>query len=234
MKHGTLVLVRHGESRMNVLNRFTGWIDIPLSETGIQEAHTVANHCKQFEYDTAFTSELERAHETLLIILAEQKHIGVFQHGGDKRYNHLDSASDDFISSTIPIFTSENLNERSYGKLQGLEKQKAEVKFGKDQVFAWRRGFTDTPPGGESLKDVYERVVPFFEKEIHPRIKSSETVLITAHGNTLRAVIKFLEHIDEDQIPFIDLPTGHPIVYFCTGDQFTREEGEISYNRPLR
>lgn len=234
MKQGTLVLVRHGESRMNELNRFTGWIDIPLSEAGIQEAHVVTDHCKQFSYDAAFTSELERAHETLLIILSGQKNIGVFQHKGDERYNHLENAPDDFIANTIPIFTSEDLNERSYGDLQGLNKEAAVKKFGEDHVFKWRRGFSYRPPNGESLEDVYKRVIPYFEKEIHPRIKEGQTILVAAHGNTLRALIKFLEKIEDDQIPFVDLPTGHPIVYSYTKDVFTREEGEFTLKRPLR
>jgi len=233
MKHGTLVLVRHGESRMNKLNRFTGWVDTPLSKAGIDEAHKVADHCRQFDYDAAFTSDLERAHETLLIILSHQRKTGVFQHEGNARYA-LKKAPPDFTKKTLPIFTSEKLNERHYGDLQGLNKNSAIRTFGKTKVFNWRRGYTNRPPKGESLKDVYDRVVPYFEEYIHPRIKGGETVLVTAHGNTLRAVIKFLENIDDDQIPNVNLPTGHPLVYSCTKDVFNREEGAYRFNRPLR
>jgi len=234
IKHGTLILVRHGESRLNELNIFTGWIDIPLNKKGLDEAHRVADHCRQFDYDAAFTSHLERAHETLLIILSHQKKIGVFQHEGNLGYNHFKKAPAEFVSETFPIFTSKNLNERFYGDLQGLDKNVASRTFGTAKVLKWRRGFKDQPPKGESLQDVYNRVVPYFEKYVHPRIKRGEIILVVAHGNTLRAIIKFLEHINNDQIPFVDIPTGHPLVYSCVKDQFTRVEGEYRFNRPLR
>lgn len=229
-----LILVRHGESRLNELNRFTGWIDAPLSKKGFDEAHQVADHCQQFEYDVAFTSHLERAHATLLVILSHQKKIGIFQHEGNRDYNNLKKAPEEFIRETFPIFISENLNERSYGDLQGINKNVASEIFGTDKVLQWRRGFTDKPPAGESLKDVYNRAVPYFKEYIQPRIERGEKVLIVAHGNTLRAIIKFLEHIDDSQIPFVDLPTGRPLVYSYGRDQFTRVEGEYGFDRPLR
>ncbi len=234
MKHGTLILVRHGESRLNELNIFTGWIDVPLNKKGIDEAHQVADHCRQFDYDAVFTSHLERAHETLLVMSSYQKKIGVFQHESDPMYSHLKKAPASFIRETIPIFTSRNLNERFYGDLQGLDKNAAARIFGAKKVLRWRRGFKDRPPKGESLQDVYQRVVPYFEKYIHPRVQRGETILVVAHGNTLRAVIKFLEHIADDQVPFVDLPTGQPLIYSCVKDQFTRVEGEYRPDRPLR
>lgn len=234
MKHGTLVLVRHGESRMNELNRFSGWIDVPLSERGIKEAQQCEKHCRQFDFDAAFTSNLERAHETLLIILSSQHRIGIFEHLGEKKYNHLDQLPKWFINETIPIFAHEDLNERYYGDLQGINKIQANKTFGKEKVLQWRRGFKDRPPKGESLKDVYERVIPYFQDEIHPRLKKGETILISGHGNTLRAVIKFLEKIEDERIPFVDLPTGKPLVYECNKDMFTRVEGEYRLDRPLR
>jgi len=229
-----LILVRHGESRLNESNRFTGWLDIPLNKKGFDEAHQVADHCKQFDYDVAFTSHLERAHATLLVILSHQKKIGIFQHEADSRYNQYSEAPADFIQETFPVFMSENLNERSYGNLQGMNKEIASTQLGAEKVFEWRRGFKSKPPGGESLEDVYNRVVPYFEEYIQPRIKRGEKVLIVAHGNTLRAMIKFLEHIDDEKIPFVDLPTGNPLVYSYIGDHFTRVEGEYGFNRPLR
>lgn len=234
MKHGTLVLVRHGESRLNELNIFTGWIDISLSKKGLDEAHQVADHCRQFDYDAAFTSHLERAHETLLVILSHQKKIGVFQHEKNQEYNHLGLAPKEFVREIFPIFTSKNLNERSYGDLQGLEKNAASKTFGTAKVLKWRRGFKDQPPKGESLQDVYNRTISYFGEHIHPRVKKGETILMVAHGNTLRAVIKFLEHIDDARIPFVDLPTGHPLIYSCVKDHFTRVEGEYRLDRPLR
>ncbi|MEK7547995.1 MAG: histidine phosphatase family protein [Patescibacteria group bacterium] len=234
MKHGTLVIARHGESRLNALNRFSGWLDITLNKKGLDEAHRVADHCQHFDYDTAFTSRLERAHETLSVILSHQKKIGVFQHKEDHRYNHLKKTPKKFVHEILPVFTSENLNERSYGDLQGLDKNVASQMFGTVKVLKWRRDFKERPPGGESLQDVYNRVTVYFEKNIHPRIKQGEKVLVVAHGNTLRAIIKFLEHIDDNQIPFVDLPTGQPLVYSCRKNQFARIEGEYRFDRPLR
>lgn len=234
IKHGTLILVRHGESRLNELNIFTGWIDVPLNKKGFDEAHRVADHCRRFNYDAAFTSCLERAQGTLLVILSHQKKIGVFQHAKNRRYNRLDRAPREFVRATFPIYISECLNERSYGDLQGLDKAVATKKFGKDKVLRWRRGFHDQPPNGESLRDVYNRVIPYFNQSVSPRISLGETVLIVAHGNTLRAIIKFLEHIPDDHIPLVNLPTGHPLVYSCVKDQCTRIEGAYSFNRPLR
>lgn len=234
IKHGILILVRHGESRLNELNIFTGWIDIPLNKKGLDEAHQVADHCRQFDYDAAFTSHLERAHETLLVILSHQKKIGVFQHEENHLYNHFKKAPKEFARETFPIFMSKNLNERSYGNLQGLDKNVASRIFGTAKVLKWRRDFKNRPPKGESLQDVYNRVIPYFEEYIHPRIKRGETILVVAHGNTLRAIIKFLEHINDDQIPFINLPTGHPLIYSCVKNQFTRVEGEYRFDRPLR
>lgn len=233
-KHGTLVLVRHGESRFNTLNLFTGWIDVPLTVAGIEEALRAARHCKQFDYDVAFTSHLERAHETLLVILSEQKKIGVFQHESDTQYIISSGISSELEKKLLPIFTSKKLNERAYGILQGMNKQSANKKYGKKKVLGWRRGFSERPPNGESLKDVFRRVILFFEKNIHPRILRGETVLIVGHGNTLRAIIKFLEKIDDTKISLIDLPFAHPLIYTCLHDQFTRVEGSYTLRRPLR
>ncbi len=234
MKHGKLVIIRHGESRMNELNLFTGWIDISLSKAGIDEAHSVADHCQQFDYDAAFTSHLERAHETLLIILSHQRRIGMFQHDDNPRYTRMKNAPQEFTQNTIPIFMDQNLNERYYGDLQGLNKHLAEKTFGKDLITQWRRGYSDRPPNGESLQDVYNRVVPYFQKNIHPRIRAGKAVLIVAHGNTLRAIIKFLERIPDAQIPYVNLPTAQPLVYSCINDIFNRTEGEYQFNRTLR
>lgn len=118
--------------------------------------------------------------------------------------------------------------------MQGLAKDAVAQEFGESTVFKWRRGFTDTPPNGESLLDVYQRVIPYFEEHIHPRIKDGKDVLIVAHGNTLRSVIKFLERIEDEQIALIDLPTGRPLVYSCQDALFDRIEGEYELKRPLR
>ena len=234
MKHGRLVLVRHGESRFNTQNIFTGCIDVSLSETGLKEAHRAARHCQKFNYDAVFTSHLERAHETLLVILSEQKKTGIFRHDNDPRYDISTKIAPALKKNILPVFTTRDLNERAYGDLQGMNKQAAVRKYGKDAVLGWRRSFEQRPPKGESLQDVYGRVVVYFEEQIHSRVRSGETVLIVGHGNTLRAIIKFIENIADDQIPYIDLPFAQPLVYRCRGNNFLRIEGEYRSNRPLR
>lgn len=234
MKHGSLVLVRHGESRLNKLNCFSGWLDIPLSQFGVDEARALACYCKRFHYTVAFTSELERAHETLLILLSQQKKIGVFDHGKDKRYNHLEHLPKKLKENIINIYPTEALNERTYGNLQGLIKTVAEKQYGKEQVFKWRRGFDERPPNGESLKDVFDRVVPYFKKTIHSHVKNGESVLLVAHGNTLRALMKYFENIPDDKISLVDLPTARPIVYNFIDGKYCRSHGEFNFYRPLR
>lgn len=231
-----LVLVRHGESLFNKLNLFTGWVDVPLTKKGIQEARQVATHCQQFNYDSVFTSHLERAHETLLIILSYQQKIGVFQHSDEHLYNILKSMPAAIHKERIlPIYTNRALNERLYGDLQGMNKKQAGEIYGASQVFKWRRGFKDRPPQGESLKDTYKRAVPYFKKMIVPRLKKGESILVVSHGNTLRTIIKHIENITDDKIPFIHLPLATPIVYaYNKSNHFKRIEGTYNFERRLR
>lgn len=231
-----LVLVRHGESRWNRSNRFTGWVDVSLSEEGIREAERVAKHCKQFDYAAAFTSDLVRAQETLCIILARQHRTGVFQQKSDSRYSEWMKNSNRWGNGKdeIPVFTTTALNERYYGHLQGMNKDEAEMKFGKEQVTTWRRGYTDRPPEGETLEETHARMHEYFGKHIISRVKRKENVLVTAHGNTLRAAIKHVEEIPDDKIAFLDLPKATPLVYEYQHDRFVRIEGEYNFNRPLR
>ncbi|MBU0978550.1 MAG: 2,3-diphosphoglycerate-dependent phosphoglycerate mutase [Patescibacteria group bacterium] len=226
MKKGTLVIVRHGQSRFNELNIFTGWLDVPLSEQGIREAHKVADHCENFNYDAVFTSHLKRAHDTLMIILSKQKKIGVFQHQSDKRYDISNDMDPKLNNRIFRVYTVQDLNERAYGALQGIDKDMATKTYGKLQVFKWRRGFTDKPPQGESLKEVYERITPFFKRTITPLLKRGKTILIVGHGNTLRALVKYLENIEDNEIQFVNLPLGHPLVYEYKEGRVNRVEGE--------
>lgn len=231
---GILVLVRHGESRWNLCNRFTGWIDVPLSEKGIKEAEECAVHCKKYEYSAAFTSNLTRAQETLLIILSQQNKTGVFQHDHDPKYSNWLRGSNRCSGDDIPVFPSAALNERYYGSLQGMDKDAAEKKYGKEKILAWRRGYSDRPPRGESLEEAHARMHPFLVKKILPKVRKGENVIVTAHGNTLRAAIKHLEEISDDQITHIDLPQAKPLVYEFNRGRFTRIEGEYQLDRPLR
>ncbi len=230
--NGILVLIRHGESLFNKLNLFTGWIDVPLTKNGIKEAQQVASHCQSFNYDAAFSSDLERAHETLLIILSCQKKIGIFQHQSNKWYTFPKNTLSQFNKKILPIYPSKAFNERAYGILQGMNKKEAAKKYSKPQIFKWRRGYNNRPPQGESLEDVYKRAVPHFEKMIMPRLKCGEANLIVSHGNTLRAIIKYIENIDDNKIPFVNLPFASPLVYeYNKIAGFKRIEGTYDFKR---
>lgn len=184
-----LFLVRHGQSLWNLENRFTGWKDIDITEAGIEEAKKAGLALKGERIDITFTSALVRAQHTLSIILNE---IG---------------------NPNIPVIKDKALNERSYGNLEGLNKAETALKYGDEQVHIWRRSFDVVPPGGESLKDTYSRVIPYFESQIRPLLKQGENVLIVAHGNSLRALIMYLEHLSPEEILEREIATGIPLTY---------------------
>lgn len=234
MDGGKLVLVRHGESRLNKHDVFTGWLDPSLSELGIKEAENVAEHCLDFDYEVAFTSKLERAHETLAIILSKQSKIGLFQHDDNSQYQVSSLISEKMQGQILPIYPVEELNERYYGQLQGLRKKEVAAEYGDEIVFKWRRSFAVKPPGGESLEDVYLRVVPFIKNTVFPLLKEGKQLLVVGHGNTLRAMMKHMENISDDDIAFVDLPFAHPLVYEYKDTALLRIEGEYNLNRPLR
>ncbi len=184
-----LVLVRHGESQWNLENRFTGWVDVPLSPKGIEEAKGAGKKLASFTFNRAFSSVLARANETLRIILEV---IG---------------------QTTIPIEKDKALNERMYGELQGLDKAETAKKYGDEQVKIWRRSYDVRPPGGESLKDTAERVLPYYDSRIKPSVLKGETILIAAHGNSLRALVMQLEQLTREQVLELNIPTGAPLLY---------------------
>ncbi|MBI3355449.1 MAG: 2,3-bisphosphoglycerate-dependent phosphoglycerate mutase [Nitrospirae bacterium] len=184
-----LVLLRHGESQWNLENRFTGWVDVPLSPRGIQEAKNAGDKLRGLSFDRAFTSVLIRANDTLRLVLEA---IGQTQ---------------------IPIEKDKALNERMYGELQGLNKAETARKYGEAQVRIWRRSYDVKPPGGESLKDTAERVLPYYESKIKPCLSKGETVLVAAHGNSLRALVMELEELSKEQVLELNIPTGVPLLY---------------------
>ncbi|HQI42229.1 MAG: phosphoglyceromutase [Ignavibacteriales bacterium UTCHB2] len=211
-----VVLLRHGESTWNKENRFTGWTDVDLSEKGLEEARKAGQVLKSegFKFDIAYTSVLKRAIRTLWITL------------------------DELDLMWIPVFRSWRLNERHYGALQGLNKAETAQKFGEDQVKIWRRSYDIPPPAleknderfpgkdaryaelkdnelplTECLKDTVARFVPYWENTIAPMVKSGKRVLITAHGNSLRALVKYLDNVSEKDIVELNIPTGIPLVY---------------------
>jgi 2,3-bisphosphoglycerate-dependent phosphoglycerate mutase len=184
-----LVLLRHGESQWNLENRFTGWVDVPLSPRGVDEAKNAGDKLKGFTFDRAFTSVLSRANETLRFVL-------------------------EVIGQTaIPIEKDKALNERMYGELQGLNKTETATKYGDAQVKIWRRSYDVRPPGGESLKDTAERVLPYYDTKIKPCVLKGETILIAAHGNSLRALVMQLEQLSKEQVLELNIPTGAPLLY---------------------
>jgi 2,3-bisphosphoglycerate-dependent phosphoglycerate mutase len=212
----TIVLLRHGESTWNKENRFTGWTDVDLSEKGRTEAERAARLITEagLSFDLCYTSMLRRAIRTLWIVL-----------------DHMDLMY-------LPVEHSWRLNERHYGALQGLDKRETTEKFGKDQVLLWRRGYAvrppalpaddarhprfdpryaglgaDAQPATESLADTLARVVPYWEGTIAPSIKSGRKIIIAAHGNSIRALVKYLDHVPDDVITEVNIPTGFPLVY---------------------
>ena len=190
-----LILIRHGQSEWNALNQFTGWKDPDLTAKGIEEAHNAGKIIKDLKinFDLVFTSALVRAQNTAEIILKE-------------------------INQPLSTIKNQALNERNYGDLAGLNKDDARKRWGDEQVHIWRRSYDIPPPGGESLKDTGERVLPFFIKEILPHVCDGKNILVAAHGNSLRSLIKFLDNISDEDIVKLEIPTGAPIHYVINED----------------
>ena len=201
-----LVLVRHGESEWNLTNLFTGWKDVDLTENGIREARAAGRKLKAqgIRFDVGFTSALIRAQRSLDLILEEM---------GQK---------------TIPVFKDQALNERDYGELSGLNKDDARAKWGAEQVHIWRRSYDVAPPGGESLKDTAARVLPYYIQEILPRVIRGEHVLVSAHGNSLRALVMVLERLSTADILKRELGTGVPMIYRLNADTTVAERLDLA------
>jgi 2,3-bisphosphoglycerate-dependent phosphoglycerate mutase len=194
-----LVLVRHGQSTWNLENRFTGETDIPLSAQGRQEALAAGSKLRDILFFHAFTSVLQRAIDTLSLIL-ETAH-----------------------QQQVPVTRNRALNERNYGQLQGLNKAEVAAQYGDDQLSLWRRSYRTCPPGGESLADTAARVIPYYQTAIAPLLKEQQNILVVAHGNSLRSLVMYLEGISEHDIANFDLPTGAPRRYILDGDGIIKE-----------
>lgn len=179
-----LILLRHLESQWNKENRFTGWTDVPLSQEGIASAKEVALKLSGFQIDKVYTSPLTRNMETVYLVL-----------------KNLDEKD-------LPVVINKALNERNYGRLQGLNKSEVKKQYGEEQVKLWRRGWDNAPPEGESLKDVYNRAVPLYEEQIKNDLKAGMNVLVVASHNSLRALVKHIENIPDEQIIDLEIPTG--------------------------
>ena len=192
-----LILIRHGQSEWNELNLFTGWKNPGLTKKGEKEATDAGKLLREkgIKFDIAFRSALKRAQDTLSIILEE-----------------IDQTS-------LKVIIDQSLNERDYGNLSGLNKDEARKKWGEDKVHQWRRSFDIPPPGGESLKNTAERVLPFYERNIVPRINEDLNILITAHGNSLRSLVMHIDNISPDDIVKLEIGTGVPLIYETEGSE---------------
>ena len=184
-----VVLIRHGESQWNLENRFTGWVDVPLSPRGEQEAREAGEKLRAYQFDYAFTSVLTRAIKTLEIVMEV-----IGQPG-------------------LPVERDQALNERMYGELQGLNKAETAKQYGEAQVKLWRRSYDVRPPGGESLQDTADRVLPYYREHIWPRLAKGETLLVVAHGNSLRALVMHLDQLSREEVLELNIPTGAPLLY---------------------
>lgn len=183
-----LVLIRHGQSLWNLENRFTGWVDVPLTEGGREEARKAARQISFMRFDVAYTSALSRAQETLKIILDENE------------WN-------------IPVIRDQALNERHYGDLQGMNKDDMRKAYGEEQVHIWRRSYDVPPPNGEALKDTAARTLPFFDRCIMGDIRQGKNVLVVAHGNSNRSIVMKLDGLSGEEVVKLELGTGVPLIY---------------------
>jgi 2,3-bisphosphoglycerate-dependent phosphoglycerate mutase len=205
MTERLLVLVRHGQSEWNLENLFTGWRDVDLSKQGVAEARAAGRKlaAQGFRFDVAFTSVLRRAQRTLDLMFEELGQTG------------------------IPVFADQALNERDYGDLVGLNKDDARRRWGDDQVLIWRRSYDVAPPGGESLRDTAARVLPYYIQEMLPRVLRGERVLVSAHGNSLRALVMVLDRHSRETIVKLNLETGVPMIYRLNADSTVAEKRDL-------
>ena len=196
-----LVLVRHGQSEWNLKNLFTGWRDVGLTETGVTEAKSAGRKLKErgLSFDVAYTSALVRAQDTLRLMLQELGQEGIEEH------------------------RDQSLNERDYGDLSGLNKDDARKRWGEEQVHVWRRSYAVNPPGGESLRDTGARVWPYYMTEILPQAMKGRRTLVSAHGNSLRALVMVLDRLTSEEIVRVEIATGVPLVYRLHGDTTVAE-----------
>jgi 2,3-bisphosphoglycerate-dependent phosphoglycerate mutase len=222
---GKLILLRHGESVWNQKNVFTGWVDVPLSANGINEAINAGQKLADIEFDVIFTSVQVRAIETAMIALAQNKSTktpGII-HTEGKMAEWTGVYSDTMLQSMIPVIRDWHLNERYYGELQGKNKAETAAVYGDEQVLQWRRSYDIAPPNGECLKDTAERTIPFFCENILTLVKDGKNILVSAHGNSLRSIVMFIENLSKEEVLKLEIPTGSPILYEYSDGKLARE-----------
>lgn len=217
---GRLILLRHGQSAWNQENIFTGWVDIPLSCKGIEESFAAGRALKDIVIDVVYTSELIRAQMTAFLALSENRVSRIpyrIHPQNDPRYRAGKKAD-----SLIPVHITEALNERMYGELQGKNKEEMRRLYGSEQVASWRRSFEGKPPSGESLEETCERTVPFFQNTVLPDLQKGKTVLVSAHGNSLRSIVMHIEKLSKEEVVKLEIATGEIRRYAYNGGEFFR------------
>lgn len=226
---GKLILLRHGASLWNEKNLFTGWVDIPLSSKGIEESLLAGQKIARITIDSIFVSSLIRAQMTALLAMTmhEGGRIPRLMHTGEGKFEEWSKIYSPVTEkSCIPVYVAWQLNERMYGELQGMNKDEMRAQYGPDQVQVWRRSFDVAPPGGESLKMTAARTIPYFQENIAAHVKQGKTVLISAHGNSLRSIVMHLEHLSEEEVMKLEIATGAPVLY--TYEQEKWQRGNLS------
>lgn len=219
-----LILLRHGESILNAKNVFTGWIDVPLSKKGIDQALKAGESLRNIHIDEVFTSNLIRAQTTAALAIS-------FQSGGRICVRHqllerqhatwAEIHDPDLKNQQIPMFIAWELNERMYGKLQGKNKKDSALLYGEDQVHRWRRSFSEAPPEGESLEQTAKRTIPYYKKHILPALEMGKAVLVCAHGNSLRSIVMEIENLTHDEICKFEMPLAEPRIYRFSNGTFS-------------
>ncbi|WP_246481867.1 2,3-bisphosphoglycerate-dependent phosphoglycerate mutase [Chlamydiifrater volucris] len=219
-----LILLRHGKSVWNERNLFTGWVDVPLSPLGVEEALQAGTIIQGLPVDYIFTSKLIRSIMTALLAMTKHssKKIPYIVHEENDLKERSDFNNSEEKSSMIPLITNNALNERHYGDLQGKNKKETAEQYGEEQVKLWRRSYDVPPPSGESLEDTAKRTIPYFLETIVPLLDAGKNILISAHGNSLRSIIMNIEKLSKEGVISLEVPTGNPIVYTRENQCFTK------------
>jgi 2,3-bisphosphoglycerate-dependent phosphoglycerate mutase len=221
-----LILMRHGQSQWNLYNLFTGWVDIPLSTTGVEESLEGGRLIQYEPIDIIYTSTLIRAQMTAMLAMTchTSGKVPVILHPDEGR---LEDWGRIFSSAaevqTVPVICAWELNERMYGEIQGVNKDELREKYGTDQVQIWRRSYDVPPPGGESLKMTAARSIPYFEQNIVPCLKKGKNVFVAAHGNSLRSIMMKLDNLSPQEVVQLELATGLPVIYNYENGRFTKQ-----------
>jgi len=222
--------MRHGQSMWNAADLFTGWVDVPLSKKGIEEAISSGTEISEMQIDEIHTSTLIRAQMTAMIVMAQHSSAStpVFQYDsgdGDENQQKMNDWAQirDDVEGIVPVYVSWKLNERMYGNLQGLNKTESRAKWGDEQIHIWRRSYDTPPPEGESLELTAARTIPYIQEVIMPSLNDGNCILITAHGNSLRSIIMYFDGLSREEVLSLEVPTGQPIIYEMVDGKLQRK-----------